>query len=109
MISSEEFVTRVRIDAAVLTAWIEAGWLLPNSQDRVREFSEIDLARAFFIRDLSQDMGLNNEGISVTLDLVDQIHGIRHSMRQLLDVIRDQPTDTQIAIFSGVEEARRRG
>ena len=106
MIASKEFVIRARIDDMALTAWIEAGWLLPSGHESAREFSDIDLARALFIRDLSQDMGLNAEGISVTLDLVDQIHGIRHGMRELLDAIRIQPLDTQIAILSAVEKAR---
>ncbi len=109
MISSEEFVMRARINDMALTTWIEAGWLLPSGHERAREFSEIDLARAMFIRDLSQDIGLNEDGISVTLDLVDQIHGIRHGMRELLDAIRVQPADTQVAIFSAVDKARGRG
>ena len=109
MITSEDFEVRARISNVALTTWVEAGWLLPRGPERARMFTETDLARALFIQDLSHDMGLNDEGISVALDLIDQIHGIRHGMRELLDAIRTQPTDTQIAIFSGVEESRRRG
>src|SRR5262249_12254478 len=59
--------------------------------------SDIDLARARLIRDLREDFGVNDEGISVILHLVDQMHGLRRSMQGLLDEMRarGQPTDAE--------------
>ena len=48
----------------------------------------VDLARAQLIRDLREDLGVNDEGISVVLHLVDQMHGLRRSMRDLIDEMR---------------------
>ena len=48
-------------------------------------FSDVDLARAQLIRDLREDFGVNDEGVSVILHLVDQMHGLRRSMQGLLD------------------------
>ena len=107
MIAAEDFVVRARIDDVVLTSWIEAGWLRPNDQQTVQNLSEIDLARAEFIILLDRDIGLNNEGISVALDLVDQIHGVRRALRELLEAVRAQPEATQSVIFSAVRDARR--
>jgi chaperone modulatory protein CbpM len=108
MIAAEEFVVRARIDDVVLTSWIEAGWLRPNSDQTAQKFSEIDLARAAFIVQLERDMGLNDEGISVALDLVDQIHGVRRVLRELLEAVRAQPEETQSVILSAVRDARRK-
>ncbi len=87
---THEFVRRADLDVKILEAWVEAGWLLPRHEGDARRFGEIDLARAQLIRDLKHDLGINDEGIPVVLDLVDQIHGLRHALRELLSAISAQ-------------------
>ena len=74
-----------RIDRATVETWIEtwvaAGWLAPPPQGS--RLSEVDLARARFIVDL-KEMGVNDEAIPVILDLVDQLHGVRRTLREVL-------------------------
>jgi chaperone modulatory protein CbpM len=55
-------------------------------------FSDVDLARAQLIRDLREDLGVNDEGVSVILHLLDQMHGLRSSMRDLLAEVRNTRT-----------------
>jgi len=71
-------------DAEALELWIEAGWLLPHQEGESR-LSDVDLARAQLIHDLKHDLGVNDEGIPLILDLIDQLHGMRRVMRQLLE------------------------
>lgn len=85
MIKIEEFLIRARLERQSLEAWIEAGWLVPPQTDPELTFSDVDLARAQLIRDLRDDLGVNDEGVSVVLHLIDQMHGLRHSMRALLE------------------------
>ena len=74
-----------RIDIATVEtwvkAWVEAGWLAPPQHGS--RFSEVDLARVRFICDL-KEMGVNDEAIPVILDLVDQLHGVRRTLREVL-------------------------
>jgi chaperone modulatory protein CbpM len=84
MMETGEFLTHTRIEAHVLEAWIDYGWLLPRRDVDVHHFSELDLARAQLIRDLQENMGVNGEGVSIILDLVDQIHGLRRTLRKVL-------------------------
>jgi chaperone modulatory protein CbpM len=73
------------IDRERLSAWIDAGWLCPEGEKPEPEtLSEADLARAQLICDLKDDFGINDEGVEVILDLLDQIHGLRLVMRQML-------------------------
>ena len=72
-----------QFDAEAIELWIEAGWLLPHQEGENR-LSEIDLARAQLIHDLKHDLGVNDEGIPLILDLIDQLHGLRLAMRELL-------------------------
>jgi chaperone modulatory protein CbpM len=87
MIAIQEFLIRVRIDRQRIDTWLSSGWLVPQREPELL-FSDVDIARAQLIRDLSDDLGVNDEGISVILHLLDQMHGLRRSMRDLLDEVR---------------------
>jgi len=84
---SRTFILQARIESDELEKWCAEGWLLPRETEAGREFSDADLARAHFIRDLQQ-LGVGHEGIPIVLDLVDQIHGLRRVTRDLLEAVK---------------------
>ncbi|MGO8738286.1 MerR family transcriptional regulator [Rhodoblastus sp.] len=84
---SRTFILQARIEIEELETWCAEGWLLPRATEAGREFSDIDLARAHFIRDLL-NLGVNREGVPIVLDLVDQIHGLRRVTRDLMDTVK---------------------
>ena len=88
MISRQEFMLRVQLDEATLTTWIEEEWLIPANATTAPEFSEVDVARAELIRDLKHDLDVNDAGIGVILNLVDQVHGLRRTLAELLQDVR---------------------
>jgi chaperone modulatory protein CbpM len=90
MMETSEFIVQSRLDAQVLEAWVNAGWLLPRQDGSKRNFSDVDLARVQLIHDLER-LGVNDEGIPVVLDLIDQMHGLRRTLRDLLSAIHAQP------------------
>jgi chaperone modulatory protein CbpM len=90
MIKIEEFLIRTRLERQSLEAWVTAGWIVPPETDPELMFADVDLARVQLIRDLREDFGVNDEGVSVILHLVDQMHGLRRSMRELLDEMRER-------------------
>ena len=100
---TREFVVQSRLDAQVLEAWVEAGWLLPRQDGDKRNFSEVDLARAQLILDLEQ-LGMNDEAVPVILDLVDQVHGLRRTLRDLLSAIHAQPEAMRRWIIADLHE-----
>jgi chaperone modulatory protein CbpM len=81
-----EFLLAAHVKTDALDAWIEAGWLMPRHNGKGRSFTNIDLARAHLIRDL-QVMGVNEEAMPIILDLIDQMHGLRRTVRALLSEI----------------------
>lgn len=87
MMRVDEFLVKIHIERRVVESWIAAGWLLPQREPELT-FSEVDLARAQLIRELKDDFGVNDEGISLILHLLDQVHGLRRSMRELLEEMR---------------------
>jgi chaperone modulatory protein CbpM len=84
MLDPREVCEQVGIERAALEAWIETGWLRPLRADDDWRFSAIDLARARFIMDLRNPMGVNDEGVAVILHLLDQIHGLRHALEAVM-------------------------
>ena len=88
-----EFLIRARLDGNVLEGWVAVGWLTPNAEEGMLQFSEIDVARARLVQDLRRDIGVNDEGVGVILDLIDQLHGLRRTLGHLLTALQAQPQE----------------
>ena len=88
MIPVQEFLLRARLEHHSLEMFIAAGWIIPPQTEPELMFSDVDLARAQLIRDLREEFGVNDEGVSVILHLIDQMHGLRRSMQDLLEEMR---------------------
>lgn len=86
IINRMEFIQQVHIDQKTLDVWLGEQWLLPDRTLPDMEFSEIDLARAALILDLQRQLGVNDEGVGIILDLVDQMHGLRRALGAVLPV-----------------------
>jgi chaperone modulatory protein CbpM len=83
--NKQEFLTCAGLQVQTLDIWLEQGWLIPAQGSAGVNFSDMDVARAHFIRDLKADFGVNDEGVDVILHLVDQLHGLRRVLEQLHD------------------------
>jgi chaperone modulatory protein CbpM len=80
---AETFVVHARINVQILETWVEAGWLVPGRVEGRAHYSDVDLARAHLINDLA-GLGVNEAGMPIVLDLVDQLHGLRRALRDVL-------------------------
>jgi chaperone modulatory protein CbpM len=83
-ITKQEFLDVSGLDPAALYMWLEEKWLVPDGSSTEMLFSEIDIARAQFVRDLRDRMGIDDAGVGVVLDLVDQLHGLRRTLSEML-------------------------
>ena len=90
-INKLDFLYRAQLDQETLEVWIEEEWLVPSETTGEPEFSEADLARAKLIRDLKHDMGVNDEGVGIILNLLDQMHSLRRAMSDMLPSKRGRP------------------
>jgi chaperone modulatory protein CbpM len=84
IISKQEFLVRAQLERETLEAWIEEEWLIPGESADEVTFSDADVARAQLIRDLKNDLGINDEGVGAVLNLVDQVHGLRRVLTEVL-------------------------
>jgi chaperone modulatory protein CbpM len=79
----QQFIERSHLDLPTLNAWIETEWLVPIATKRRFDFSDAELARVRLIQDLKADFGVNDDGISIILHLLDQLHGLRCLVRDI--------------------------
>ncbi len=84
MFSEEEFCVQAGIERATLQVWVEEGWLVPHGEISGLFLSDVDLARARLIGELRKDMGVNDEGIGIILNLIDQVHGLRSMLHAVI-------------------------
>lgn len=98
-----EFLIRARIEDDIVKEWVAAGWLIPADQNGQVDFSDIDVARAQLINDLKGDIGVNDEGVGVILHLLDQLHGVRRTLNELLSAVQAGPDDLRDKLVAHLE------
>ncbi len=86
-LSRQEFLSLSGMEHETLNAWIEQEWLIPSGSPAAISCSDIDVARARLILDLKMDLGVNDEGVGVILNLLDQLHGLRRTLKQVREVV----------------------
>ncbi|KQY20976.1 chaperone modulator CbpM [Rhizobium sp. Root483D2] len=111
-----EFCERLSIVSSTLTIWIDRQWIIPEltgpeltGQELTGQneaFHDADLARGLLILDLSQSMGVNQDGIDVIMALVDQVHGLRSKLHALTDAVREQDGDVARSVVRKLEGMR---
>jgi len=82
-IDLQAFLAESRIDRVTLERWIAHRWIVATEDGERIALNEVDAARACLIRDLTDDFGVNEEGVDVVLHLVDQLHGMRRMLAGL--------------------------
>ena len=90
MHNKQEFLVRAHLERETLEMWIREEWLIPGQSAGQLTFSDADIARAQLIRDLKNDLGVNDEGVGVILSLVDQVHGLRGVLTEVLQSVRSR-------------------
>lgn len=99
-----EYCHRLRIETATLQLWIEQRWIVPADGEQRSQFAESDVARGRLIVDLIEAMGVNDSGIDVAMNLLDQIHGLRGKLQDVMDAVRAQDPQVQSLIFDCLEK-----
>ena len=59
------------------------------------------------IRDLQHDLGINDDGIAVVLDLIDQNGGLRHVLQAIVRALQAQPDIVRRQIVEACAAQRR--
>lgn len=81
-----------RLEEPQIADWVARGWVHTEGKSRAEwVFAEIDIARLQLLRDLQVDLGLDEESLPLVLSLLDQVHGLRRTLRTVMDVVNEAP------------------
>ena len=75
LIRIEDSVAVCGIERELIIHFIEEEWIHPADQESLG-LDEEDLARIRLIKELREDFGVNDEGVSIILPLIDQLNRI---------------------------------
>lgn len=87
-----------------LRVWVEEGWVAPQTSEGGPVYDEIDVARLRFVCELKHDLNVNDEALPLILQLVDQVHGLRRTLRDLGQAVEAQPKDVRERISRALRE-----
>ena len=86
MIGLELIVTQIYgLQREDLERWIAHDWVRPDGPAGAYVFRDIDVARVRLIRELRDDMGIDEDALPVVLSLIDQIYDLRRQLRKIGD------------------------
>jgi len=85
IMTREQFIATSGVRVQTLEFWIEQEWLIPDQTPTGPTFTEVEVARARLIQDLTSNLGVNEEGVDIILHLMDQIHGLRRALLEVHD------------------------
>ena len=66
-----------------LERWIVNEWVRPDGSAGAYLFHEIDVARVRLIRELCDEMKVDEDALPIVLSLLDQLYALRRQMREL--------------------------
>jgi chaperone modulatory protein CbpM len=93
MIDIDIVITRVSgVERSDLEQWIQAHLVTAEITDGQFMFHEVDVARIRLIRELRDDMEVNEAALPVVMSLLDQLYDMRRRMRQLGLVLEEATT-----------------
>lgn len=95
-----------RLTRTRLVSFIAAEIVVPVGSERGPVFRGIDSARAALACDLAEDFGLDDEGLSLVLALVDQLHGVRAELRAVMGAVEAEPPEVRRRIAETLWAAR---
>lgn len=84
--------------------WVARGLLRPGVSAEGWTFESVDVARARLLGELADDMGFDEEALETVVDLLDQVHTLRHQLDLLGQAIARQPTSVREAIAATLEQ-----
>lgn len=87
----------IEIHTTEVESFIEQDWIIPLQQENGYFFNEADKARIELIVELQRDMAVNDEAVPVILNLLDQLYGLRRTLSEIRDVVRELPPDRRAA------------
>ncbi|MCF3479298.1 hypothetical protein GUV60_04450 [Stenotrophomonas maltophilia] len=85
VVSVQDILDQAGVEEAVLSRWVQLEWISPQQGEDGLVYTRVDLSRALLVRDLIFEMEVNEAGVDVALQLIEQVHGLRRVLLAMRD------------------------
>ena len=101
-----ETVSRLTSDR--LTEYLAAEIVIPEQSDQGLVYQNIDVARLELACELHEQYDMEADALSMMISLIDQMHGLRAELREVLNAVEAQPEPVRQQLVEVIGTARFR-
>ncbi|WP_298853552.1 hypothetical protein [uncultured Ruegeria sp.] len=101
-----ETVTRLTSDR--LTEYLAAEIVIPEQSEQGLVYHSIDVARLELACELHEQYDMEADALSMMISLIDQMHGLRAELREVLNAVETQPEPVRQQLVEVIGTARFR-
>ncbi|MEX0759049.1 MAG: chaperone modulator CbpM [Tistlia sp.] len=83
----------LQVQQVEVESFVQQSWVIPLREEGGYFFDEADKARIELIVELRCDMAVNDEAVPVILNLLDQLYGLRRTLGEIREAVRELPPD----------------
>lgn len=99
-----ESVTRLTSDR--LTEYLAAEIVIPEQSEQGLVYHRIDVARLELACELHDQYDMEADALSMMISLIDQMHGLRAELREVLNAVESQPDPVRKQLIEVIGTAR---
>ncbi|NOE28005.1 hypothetical protein [Ruegeria sp. HKCCD6157] len=100
--------TVARLTSDRLTEYLAAEIVIPEQSDQGLIYHSIDVARLELACELHEQYDMEADALSMMISLIDQMHGLRAELREVLNAIETQPEPVRQQLVKVIGTARFR-
>lgn len=101
-----ETVSRLTSDR--LTEYLAAEIVIPEQSEQGLVYHSIDVARLELACELHEQYDMEADALSMMISLIDQMHGLRAELREVLNAVEAQPEPVRRQLIEVIGTARFR-
>ncbi|WP_170765991.1 hypothetical protein [Ruegeria lacuscaerulensis] len=104
----ELIATVTRLTSTRLTEYLAAEIVIPEQTDQGLVYHSLDAARLELACELHEQYEMEPDALSMMLSLIDQMHGLRAELREVLNAVEAQPEPVRKQLIEVIGTARFR-
>ena len=100
--------TIARLTSDRLTEYLAAEIVIPEQSEQGLVYHSIDVARLELACELHEQYDMEADALSMMISLIDQMHGLRAELREVLTAVEAQPEPVRQQLVEVIGTARFR-
>ena len=105
---AELIETIARLTSDRLTEYLAAEIVIPEQSEQGLRYQRIDVARLELACELHDQYDMEADALSMMISLIDQMHGLRAELREVLNAVEAQPEPVRQQLIEVIGTARFR-